>query len=368
MTATTEPSDPTTARRHAKPPTLQVPGPSRRASLLRTLALIAAVAALIQLPQQYKPFMVGRFSQVIVYAIAMLGLSLLTGFTGQISVGHGAFYGAGAYTTAILAADHGWPLLATIPAAAAVCFVLGVIAGLPALRIQGFYLALTTLALAAIFPTIIQHYSSVTGGTQGKRVPALKSPIDGLANDQYQYYVALAVALLCYLAVRNLVRSRVGRGLIAVRDNETAATVVGVNVAAYKLAAFGISALLAGVAGSLSTLAVSNYVDSGSYKTALSITLLVGLVVGGASSLAGPVLGAIFVEWAPDWLGDGLGFEAALTPVAYGVLLVALMLLAPGGLTGLGRRLHDLWARRRSPGTGPQGKAAPAAGGGPLDR
>jgi len=208
--------------------------------------------------------------------IAALGLNLLTGYNGQISVGHGAFFGAGAYTTAILVADHGWPHFATLGVAAVIAFALGVLVGLPALRIKGLYLALVTLALATVFPLVITRFSSVTGGTQGKRVPRFRAPAwTGLADDQWKYYVLLAFAVVSFVLVRNLIKSRVGRALIATRDNETAAEVLGVNLSVYKVVTFGVSAMLAGIAGSLSVFN-DPFVNAEKYNLSLSITLAGG--------------------------------------------------------------------------------------------
>ena len=197
--------------------------PKRLATRVAVTLVVGGV--LLWLPQYYPRFRVeGQFNVIITYAIAALGLNLLTGYNGQISIGHGAFFGVGAYTTAILVADHGWSHFATLPAAAILAFGLGVLVGLPALRIQGLYLALVTLALATVFPLVITRFTSVTGGTQGMRVPRFRAPSwTGLTDDQWKYYVLLAFAVIAFVLVRNLVKSRVGRAIIAIRDNETAA-------------------------------------------------------------------------------------------------------------------------------------------------
>jgi branched-chain amino acid transport system permease protein len=313
--------------------------------LLVKVAVIVVVGLLLVLvPQHYPLFRVeGQFNVVITYAIAALGLNLLTGYNGQISVGHGAFFGVGAYTTAILVADHGWPHLATVAAAAVLTFLLGLLVGLPALRIQGLYLALVTLALAASFPLVVTRFSSVTGGTQGMRVPRFRAPDwTGLKDYQWKYYVLLTFAVVAFVLVRNLVKSRVGRAVIATRDNETAARVLGVDLAFYKVLTFGVSAMLAGVAGALSVVN-EPFVNAEKYNINLSITLLVAVVVGGTATILGPAWGAFFVVMIPTWLPDDY---PQLSPVLFGGSLILLMIVAPGGFMGVVRQVTT-WARRR---------------------
>jgi branched-chain amino acid transport system permease protein len=315
----------------------------------RVGAVVVLGTILLVLPQQYQAFRVNQFNLVITYAIAALGLNLLTGYNGQISVGHGAFYGVGAYTTVILVADYGWPHLGTVAVAAAITFLLGMLVGLPALRIHGLYLALVTLALATVFPQIIVRFSDFTGGTQGKRIPrgdAFVAPDwTGLADDQWRYYVLLTFAVVAFVLVRNLVRSRAGRAIIAIRDNPTAAATLGVHVSAYKVLVFGVSAMLAGVAGSLSTF-YSPFVSSGQYNINLSIFILVAVVVGGASTIMGPAVGAFLVVFVPVWLDD-FDAPAELSPIVFGASLILLMMVAPGGILGLVRRL-TAWVKRRT--------------------
>lgn len=325
---------------------------------IRVVLTVAVGAVLLYLPQYYPRYRVeGQFNVIITYAIAALGLNLLTGYNGQISIGHGAFFGVGAYTTAILVADHGWPHFATLAVAAGLAFVLGVLVGLPALRIQGLYLALVTLALATVFPLVITRFTSVTGGTQGKRVPRFRAPgWTGLTDDQWKYYVLLAFAVIAFVLVRNLVKSRVGRALIATRDNETAAQVLGVHLASYKVLTFGVSAMLAGVAGSLSVFN-QNFVNASKYDITLSITLLVAVVVGGAATIFGPAWGAFFVVMIPVWLPTKY---PQLSPVFFGGALILLMIVAPGGFLGLVRQV-TAWLRRqiRRPATNDPPRAGP---------
>lgn len=321
---------------------------------LKAVAVLVAAIVLYQIPLYYQDFRIAQFNEVIFLSIAVLGLGLLTGFNGQISIGHGAFFGIGAYTTAILVTDHGWAHLATIPVGAVIAFVMGALVGVPALRIKGLYLALTTLAFATTFTLVIKRYSSITGGTQGKIVPRFQVPAwSDLSRDQFNYYLFLAFAIVIFVLVRNLVKSRVGRALIAVRDNEVAAEVVGVNLAAYKVMTFGVSAALAGIAGSLSV--ISNpFVDANSFTINKSIELLAALVIGGAATIFGPIVGAAFVVFTPVLLNDNFeNLNEALTPVLYGGLLIVLMLILPGGIIGGFKQLWAFVLRRvRRPTTG----------------
>jgi branched-chain amino acid transport system permease protein len=319
----------------------------------RVVAGVLLGGLLLWLPQSYPAFRVNQFSLVITYAIAALGLNLLTGFNGQISVGHGAFFGVGAYTVVILVADHGWPHFAALAMAMLLTFVLGLVVGLPALRIHGLYLALVTLALATVFPQIVVRFRDLTGGTQGKRIPRAEEFVapgwTGLANDQWRYYVLLAFAVVAFVAVRNLIHSRAGRAIIAIRDNETAAVTLGVPHRAYKVLVFGVSAMLAGMAGGLAKF-YDPFVSSGQYTINLSIILLVAVVVGGTARILGPAIGAFLVVFIPIWLPEQY---PQLSGVFFGASLIVLMMLAPGGILGLGTKLR-LWAsgqwRSRRPG------------------
>jgi branched-chain amino acid transport system permease protein len=312
------------------------------------IVIVVLAGYVLYIPQYFPEFRTAQFTSVIAISIAVLGLGLLTGFNGQISVGHGAFFGTGAYTTAILTADHGWSHLWTIPVAMLICFVVGIAAGIPALRISGVYLALVTLALATLFPLILQKYSDVTGGSAGIRVPDFDPPSwaeDSFTEDQWAYYVILAFAVATFILVRNLIRSRVGRAVIAIRDGEIAAEVLGVNLARYKVLTFGVSAMLAGLGGSLFVMntAVLSRVDPQQYQIGRSIEFLAALVIGGAASILGPVLGSLFIVFVPEWSSD---VNAELSRVIFGGVLIALMLVLPGGFVGGLRRLEGAALRR----------------------
>lgn len=284
-----------------------------------------------------------QFAQVMIYAIALLGLNLLTGFNGQLSLGHGAFFAIGGYGTAILIVKFGLPYYAAIPLAGLVCFVAGFLFGFPALRLGGLYLALATFALAVATPQVFafKGFDGYTGGSQGVQVPK-PGPLLGLHMnvDQSVFWLCLMVALVLFWLAANLVHSRIGRALIAIRDQPIAAETMGVDAALYKTITFGISALYAGVAGGLDAVAVG-FVSPESFGLPLSLAFLVGVVIGGLASLPGAIFGAMFIEFVPNWadqLTVYFGENAKALPGAvYGVLLILAMALAPSGIAGLFR-------------------------------
>lgn len=334
----------------------------RRALVVKLVVGVAVLAVLLWIPQYFKPFQVGLFNRVWCLALAAVGLNLLTGYSGLISIGHGAFFGVGAYTTAVLVADHDWPHFATLGVAAVLCFVIGALVGLPALRIKGLYLALVTLALATLFPEIVKRFSDVTGGTQAKVVPLkqrFRAPSwSGLADDQWKYYVFLGILLVALVLTRNLVRSRVGRALIATRDNEVAAEAMGVNLARYRVVTFGLSAMLAGMGGCLWVWNISS-IDAGQVGINLSITILVAVVVGGAATIVGPAIGAYLVIFLPEWLPSNY---PELSPILFGASLIVLMRVAPGGVLGLARTVQAKVTGRRG-----RADQAPPANPEPVD-
>ena len=336
-----------------------------RTVALLILGAVAAFYVLYYIPNFFAKVRVAQFTDVLAISIAVLGLALLTGFNGQISIGHGAFFGVGAYTTAILAADHGWPHLATIPVAAVICFGVGALTGLPALRIKGLYLALVTLALATLVPLVVIRFDWLTGGSQGLGVPDFEAPDwTGLAEDQWAYYVVLVFAVVLFLLVRNLVRSRPGRALIAIRDNETAAEVLGVNLSLYKVLVFGTSAMLAGIGGALKVCntAVLDRVDPQQFTILKSIEFLAAMVIGGATAIFGPVIGTLFIIFVPERASD---VSPELSNVIFGGLLIILMLLLPSGAIGGLRRLEASILRRT--GRGPDWRKIPPSAEGAGD-
>jgi len=293
-----------------------------------------------------------QLSLMIVYAIAVLGLILLTGFNGQISLGHGAFFAVGAYVAAILIDQANWPYWATLPLAAVICFVVGYLFGLPALRLEGHYLALATFALAVAVPPILKyrHFEWFTNGVQGINIFKPDPPFGlPLSADQWMYLVVLAVAVVMFWVARNLLDSRTGRALRAIRDHTMAASTMGINVAHYKTVVFGISALYTGVAGALHAI-IFEFVAPDSFRFELSIAILVGAVVGGIASLPGAVIGGVFVQVIEKYadaltkkLTAAVHLPLDLEPwTIYGIALIVLMYTMPMGIAG---GLALLWGR-----------------------
>ncbi len=314
-----------------------------RASLMRprVIGVGVAVVVLIVLPFAVSEFRTAQLASVGASFIAILGLDILTGSNGQISLGHGAFMAVGAYTTAILVANHGVRDLWTIPAAAGVAGVLGLLAGLPALRLQGLYLALATFGIAVALPTILQKFDHFTGGSTG--ISFFGSPHETghgagvnvlgvhLSNNQWLYTLTWIVGVALFLLAWWLLDSRFGLALRAVRDSELAAAAAGINRSAYKIAGFGLSAAYAGVAGSLLAINAA-YVSPSSFPIQLSLYLLVGAVAGFFGSIWGAVLGALLIQFLSDIIGliprvDTT--QAGPTTFAFGAVLVVLMLVLP---------------------------------------
>ena len=361
-----------------------------RGEPLRIVLFLLAVGAVLLLPRIVSEFRAQQFAYVAIYLIALLGLNVLTGITGQISLGHGAFMAIGGYTTAILISDQGLKIgshvfsndmkdLWTIPLAGLVAGILGFLFGFPALRLTGLYLALATFAVAVAVPAVIKKYEHFTGGGGGINMfglegltgaprtdPATFETVEGvtilgrtISFNEWLYYLSWSIALVLFAAAWVILRGRVGRAFRAIRDSELAAASSGVNLARYKTLAFGLSAFYAGIAGSLLAIATT-FVNPDTFPITLSIFLLVGVVVGGLGSLWPLVFGAIFIhfmqiEWAqraeavvPDWLpilGDVDTDAPGAPAVAFGVVLILIMLAFPSGAAGLLRTLRSLGTR-----------------------
>jgi branched-chain amino acid transport system permease protein len=281
-----------------------------------------------------------KLSSLAIYALALLGIVLLTGFVGQISLGQSAFFALGGYGAAVLMASFGWPYWASIAPAAALCFVFGYLFGIPAIRLSTHHLALATFGLAMAVPALIRYklLAPWTGGVQGIVLDKPKPPLAALNADQWLYAFTIAIVLLCFLGAACLVRGRLGRAMRAVRDNPVAAAAMGIDVSRIKCIAFGLSALLTGVAGACSAV-ITQFVAPDSYDVYLSLYLLVGAIVGGLYSLWGAALGAIFIEFLPA-LAEHISKTG--TSAVYGVMLIVVVYLAPSGVVGALRG----WAAR----------------------
>jgi branched-chain amino acid transport system permease protein len=305
----------------------------RSRPVFATVAFAAAVlASAFALPQ----LRLTDASNALAYAVAVLGVNLIVGYVGQISLGHGAFVGLGAYTTVVLTADHGWPLLATVPAAASIGFAIGVIIGVPALRVRGLYLALITLGVGAAFSPTVKRLESVTGGAGGKGAgDRLIAPSwfgdSRLATARWSYLTIGVVACATFALARNIADGKVGRSLGAIRENELSAAAFGIDVRRHKVVMFGISASVAAVGGSMFMLNQPFAVDT-TYSQQLSITLYTAAFIGGVTSISGALIGGIAIVAVP-LIFDRLGI--LLEPLlVYGAALVLLTLFAPGGVAG----------------------------------
>ncbi|MBM3620784.1 MAG: branched-chain amino acid ABC transporter permease [Alphaproteobacteria bacterium] len=326
--------------------------PARAAAVKPWVWAVVAVAFVLPLLKFVIPGVISDYrlfviSTMMIAAIAVLGLNLLTGFNGQISLGHGAFYAVGAYTAAVMLDKISWMpdyYFLTIPAAAVMCFVVGYLFGLPALRLEGHYLALATFALALAVPQLLKYkwLEGLTGGVQG--VVLLKpSPPFGLplSEDQWLYYYILVIMVALYFIAFNILRGRNGRAMMAIRDHQMAADTMGIDTAQYKTVTFGISAAYTGIAGALSASAIA-YVAPDSFGFFLSISLLIGLVVGGVASLAGSIIGGVFTVLVQNsaqalskFVKNDLGLPFDLSAYAvYGILLLILMYVMPLGIAG----------------------------------
>ena len=337
----------------------------RRERALGLLVAAAAVAVVVFLPQILGDTRTYELARAGTFFIAILGLNLLTGYTGQISLGHGALLAIGSYTTAVLVADLGIRDVWTIPLAGLVAACAGFVVGLPALRLSGPYLALATFALAVAMPSLLRKDVCVsghclTGGTSGINLfethlddltgaATLKVTLAGHAITQtdFFYYLAWGIGLVLTGAAWLIVRGRAGRAFRALRDSEIAAASAGVHLARYKTLAFALSGFYAGVAGSLFLLvALNGFAVPTAFGFDLSLLLLVGAVVGGLGSLWALALGALFVEYMPIWAQD-LSHAPGLPSVFFGGAIVLLMIVLPSGIGGLGRRVVEPLTRRR---------------------
>lgn len=295
-------------------------------------------AALATAPAWAGEYLMTQLVFIAIYSLVGFGLMMLTGFTGQVSLGHAAFLAVGAYTEALLAA-RGVPVFVSIPAAALLAAAVGVIVGLPALRLKGIYLAIATLAFNVIVEEIAARWESVTHGNAGMAVGPVKLLGRELEPGGGFYYLCLALAVLACLACVNLLRSPTGRAFVAIRDSEVSAASMGVHLAKYKTIAFAFSAALTGIAGALYAHKVG-FISPEQFSLLVSIELITIVILGGIGFLHGAVLGAAFVIVLPqlisiakDWLPQGMA-PSGLQAVVFGVILVLVIIFEPLGLYG----------------------------------
>ena len=297
----------------------------------RWLGCAALIAAAIVLPFTLSNYHVFQLTQVMIYAIAVLGLNILTGYNGQISLGHGGFFAAGAYTAAILMHRYGVPYWATLPPAGLVCFLLGVLFGLPALRFEGPYLALVTLAMAVAMPQLLKYFDTWTGGQQGiTLVKPMPPPELGIDRDRWLYLLVLLVLLVAIRVATNLLNGRTGRAFVAIRDHPIAAAAMGIDTARYKTLAFGVSTLFTGVAGALAAIVIG-FVAPESFTLFLSLSFLIGSAVGGIATIGGAIVGGFFIEFVPNFAND---ISDAAPWAIYGLAMLLFMYVMPRGVVG----------------------------------
>ena len=295
------------------------------------IGALVPIALAAALPFALSNYHVFELTMVMIYAIAVLGLNILTGYNGQISLGHGGFFAAGAYTAAILMHRYGVPYWATLPAAALVCFVFGALFGLPALRFEGPYLALVTLAMALAMPQLLKYFDNWTGGQQGINLAKPLPPAGfHLDRDRWLYFVALAVLLIGMRVAANMLRGRTGRALVAIRDQPIAAAAMGIDTARYKTLAFGASTLFTGVAGALSAIVIG-FVAPESFGLFLSVSFLVGSAVGGIATIGGAIVGGFFIQFVPNLAND---ISDAAPWAIYGLAMLLFMYAMPRGVVG----------------------------------
>ena len=318
----------------------------------KSLGLTALLSLAAVVPFVVGDFQLFKLTNVLIYAIALLGLNILVGYNGQISLGHGAFYAIGAYAAAILMVYLSVPHWVAIPAAGLVCLIAGFLFGVPALRLDGMYLAMLTFALGAVVPTVAKYkgIEQWTGGSQGMGLDEPAVPFGlPLSFDQWLYLFTLFVLVCLFAVAANLLRGNVGRAIVAVRDHPIAAQAMGINTAMYKAATFGVSAMYTGIAGALAALSIK-YVAPGLFGIFVSFGFLVGIAVGGIASLSGAIYGALFLQVL--LLVVGVTARSLHTPhvyAVYGVTLILFLYFMPGGIAGLVRK-SAAWMRRRTPG------------------
>jgi branched-chain amino acid transport system permease protein len=302
-----------------------------RAAATRVALVAAGAVVLVLLPVVVSHFRSYQLTFVGIYFIAIVGLNVVTGYSGQISLGQGAFMAIGAYTTAILTVNYGVGEYWTIPCAGVVAGLVGFAFGFPALRLSGVYLALATFGLAVSVVLIAKRFDHFTGGTPGKVLRLPSSPTGALATQVWLYYLTWAIAIALLIAVWLPLRGRVGRSLRALRDAPIAATAFGVSLARFKTLAFAISAFYAGIAGALYAIAIA-FVNPDTFPTSLSILLLTGAVLGGLGSLSGMIFGALFIEFVPIYAQK---VNQSAPNVLYGLILIAVLYVLPGGAGGV---------------------------------
>ncbi len=318
---------------------------SKKSMTIGTIATIVVLALLVITPLFVKNFIIFQMTMWLIYAIAILALNILTGGSGQFSLGQSAFYAVGAYTAGIMMEHMGVNYALTLPAAGIICFMFGFLFGFPALRLSGVYLALATFALAVAMPQLLKlgAFEHWTGGVQGLVITKPDAPFGlKMSQDMWLYYFTLFVCLVIYVLAINLLRSRSGRALMAIRDNPIAASAMGVDLPMYKTLAFGVSAAFTGVAGALGAIVVQ-FVAPDSFTIQLAIAIFLGMVVGGVGWLPGSLVGSAFIVFVPN-VAESI--SKGLSGAVFGVLLFAVIFLVPHGARQIAHIIEALFQRK----------------------
>jgi len=339
-------------------PVLVGPRPRSAASRLFRIGLWTALAvALVALPAVVNQLALRQYASLMVLSLGVLGIVVATGHAGLISLGHGAFIGLGAFSMGWFLDARGWPFSLSVLGSFALCGAVGWLLGLPALRIKGIYLALVTLGIAVVFPSLAKRFPSITGGTTGRPIDKTMEPPSwsGLGPDQavtWRYWFCLVVCAVAFLVTRNVLIGRMGRAMEAVRDSEAAAATFGVNLVRTKAGAFGLSAGLAGVAGALQAV-LFPFVSHQQFDVFLSFRLYAAAVLGGVGHLIGAVYGVVALILVPtlnEAIGGAVGRPDGLLRndvIVFGLGLIVLTFVSAGGAVGLVERVAGRLARAR---------------------
>ena len=316
---------------------------------LKWSGLLAVLGAAALLPLFVTDFQLFRFTNILIYAIALLGMNILVGYNGQISLGHGAFYALGAYAAMLLIVHLDVPHWVAVPIAGLICLVFGFLFALPLLRLDAMHLAMATFAVGAVLPSVAKFrgIDVWTGGGQGLGIDEPAVPFGlSLGFDQWLYLLVLLVLVVSFLVAANLLHGRIGRAVIAIRDHPVAAQSAGINTVYYKSAIFGLSAMLVGIAGALAALSI-RYVAPGMFGVFLSFGLLIGIAVGGLGSLSGAIYGAIVLQFIFLVVGaTARSLETFNYHLIYGVVLILFLCFFPHGIAGLVNRAWDRVRRK----------------------